>query len=89
MGEYAIGVKFYHVHIPVSLDKFNQIFLKGPSILYQCIVHIKIQKSQKRQIGLMFGLVGPVFSTINTVQFNSLQKQSDIPSDKLATLKTH
>jgi hypothetical protein len=35
----------------------------------------------------MFGLMGTAFSAINAVQFNDLQKQSDIASDKLATLK--
>ena len=78
MGEYAIVIEFHHVHIPVSLDKFNQIFLKRPSICYQCIVHIKIQKSQKKAN----------WPNVSTIQFNPLQKQSDIPSDKLATLKT-
>jgi hypothetical protein len=36
----------------------------------------------------MFGLMGSAFSAINTVQTNSLQKQSEVTNDKLATL-TH
>jgi hypothetical protein len=42
----------------------------------------------KRQIGLLFGLMGTAFSAINAVQINTLQKQNAIFSDKLATL-TH
>jgi hypothetical protein len=43
-------------------------------------------RMSKRQIGLMFGLMGTAFSAINAVQINNLQKQSDIPNDKLFTL---
>jgi hypothetical protein len=45
-------------------------------------------KISKRQICLMFDLMGPAFSAINAVQIKNLQTQNEITNDKLATL-TH
>ena len=40
----------------------------------------------KRQLGLMFGLMGTAFSAINAVQIHNLQKQGEMTNGKIATL---